>query len=263
MSATVARLNRRALIRLSGPDARAFLQGQITQDVLTLPEGGLRYGAILTPQGKLVCDLFVAEAGGDLLLDLPADLRESLLRRLTMFRLRAKVDLAADETPVFAVWNGEAPGARPDPRLPVLGSRLYGEAAATADEDAYDAFRLGTGATDPQVDAPPETTYPIEANLDLLNAIDFHKGCFVGQETTSRMKRRGTIKSRMLPIVFDGPPPPYGTEIVTGEDLRAGEVRGGRPGRALALVRLDRIEGQTLTAGETTVSVDRPAWLEI
>ena len=104
-----------------------------------------------------------------------------------------------------------------------------------------------------------DRTYPIEADFDLLNGIDFRKGCFVGQETTSRMKRRGQIKSRMLPIVFEGPPPAPGAEILAGE-LRAGEVLSGVSGRAMALVRLDRALGQPLTADGRPVLAEVPAW---
>ena len=105
-----------------------------------------------------------------------------------------------------------------------------------------------------------DKTYPIEANFDLLNGIDFKKGCFVGQETTSRMKRRGTIKTRMLPIVFDGPAPAFGAEILAGE-LRAGEVLSGHDGRAMAALRLDRIEAGGLTVDGRPVSVDWPDWM--
>jgi folate-binding protein YgfZ len=104
-----------------------------------------------------------------------------------------------------------------------------------------------------------DKTYPIEANFDLLDGIDFKKGCFVGQETTSRMKRRGQVKSRMLPIVFDGPPPPPGAEVLAGE-LRAGEVLSGGDGRAMAALRLDRIGGGNLTVDGRPVRVERPAW---
>ena len=124
-------------------------------------------------------------------------------------------------------------------------------------EPAYDAFRLSLGVPGER-DHPPETTYPIEANFDLLNGIDFQKGCFVGQETTSRMKRRGAIKSRMVGLAFDGPAPAAGAEVLNG-DLRAGEVLSGADGRALALVRLDRIDGR-LTADGRTVRVERPGY---
>ena len=139
------------------------------------------------------------------------------------------------------------------------GARRYGgEAATTADEDDFQAHRLARGVPDPAADAVPDKTYPIEANFDLLNGIDFAKGCFVGQETTSRMKRRGAIRNRMLPIAFEGPPPPVGAEVLNGE-LRAGEVLTGRDGTAMALLRLDRLEG-ALTVEGRAVQVRRPEW---
>ena len=112
---------------------------------------------------------------------------------------------------------------------------------------------------DPAADAPQDKTYPIEADFDLLNGIDFHKGCFVGQETTSRMKRRGSIKNRMLVLDFDGPPPPFGAEVLKGE-LRAGEVLSGKGGSAMALLRIDRLDGD-LTVEGRPVRLRRPAWM--
>jgi folate-binding protein YgfZ len=260
-----APLKSRALITVGGPDWRSFLQGLISQDVETLAVGELRLGAILTPQGRLLYDLFIAGVEGGALLEVEAAHREAILARLTMYRLRAKVDLAASDRSVTAAFaaDGSLPageGLYSDPRLPALGARAYGlEIVPTADEDAYEAHRLALGVPGP-ADWLSDKTYPIEANFDLLNGIDFKKGCFVGQETTSRMKRRGTIKNRMLPVTFEGPPPPFGSEILTGE-LRAGEVLSGRDGRAMAMLRLDRIEGAALTVEGRPVAVERPDWL--
>jgi len=158
------------------------------------------------------------------------------------------------------VFGGEAsgPGLYADPRLPALGARAYDDRATNADEDAYEAHRLALGVPGP-ADWGSEANYPIEANFDLLAGIDFKKGCFVGQETTSRMKRRGTIKNRMLPITFEGAPPAFGSEVLAG-DLRAGEVLGGREGRAMALLRLDRIDGASLNVDGRSVRVERPEW---
>jgi tRNA-modifying protein YgfZ len=260
MSTTIAHLASRAVITVSGPDWRSFLQGLLTQDVETLAPGELRFAALLTPQGKLLYDLFVAGTDDGALLDVAAAHRAAILTRLTLYRLRAKVELLASDTPVFAVFGaGEIPKAYVDPRLAGLGARAYGGLDANADEDAYEAHRLALGVPGP-ADWGSEATYPIEADFDLMAGIDFKKGCFVGQETTSRMKRRGTIKNRMLPITFDGPAPAFGTEVLAGS-LRAGEVLSGRNGRAMALLRLDRIEDAALTAEGRPVRVDRPAWL--
>ena len=257
----IARLNSRAVIAVGGPDGKTFLNGLLTQEVETLAPGELRFSGLLTPQGRLLHDLFVASVEDGLLLDVAAEHRDAILTRLTMYKLRAKVELAASDLAVFASFpahSGEAWLAAP--RLPALGARLYTrDLETTATEDDHDAHRLALGVPGP-ADWGTDKAYPIEADFDLLNGIDFKKGCFVGQETTSRMKRRGTIKNRMLPITFDGPAPTFGSEVLAGT-LRAGEVLAGRDGRAMALLRLDRIEGADLTVDDRPVRVDRPDWL--
>ena len=259
----ITRQNSRALIAVGGEDWRGFLQGLLTQDVETIAPGELRFGALLTPQGRLLYDLFIVGREDGCWLDCDAERRAALIQRLTIYRLRAKVTIAPDETSVLAAW-GEAPsgaGWIADPRLPALGWRGYGAAAdENVAEADYDRHRLNLGVPGP-ADWGEDSSYPLEADFDLLHAIDFKKGCFVGQETTSRMKRRSAIKSRMLPIDFDGPAPAAGAEILAGT-LRAGEVRSGVDGRAMALVRLDRIEGAELTVDGRACAVVRPAWTE-
>ena len=301
MTATLthAPLPSRALIAVSGPDWRGFLQGLITQDVETLAPGEARFGALLTPQGRLLYDLFVVGRDDGCWLDVLAEHRVAILQRLAMYRLRAKVDLAASDLTVSVLYSahprqsGDAgffpDGASPsgdvrgsnkrtenawvpafagmsgfvrDPRLPALGWRGYGAeppaGAQAADEAAREVQKLALGVPGP-LDWGSDRTYPIEANFDLLNGIDFKKGCFVGQETTSRMKRRGQVKSRMLPIAFEGPAPAAGAEVLAG-DLRAGVVTSVGAGRGIALLRLDRAEGARLTVDGGSVRVERPAW---
>jgi len=268
-TSSYAILKTRTLVRIGGPDWRDFLQGLLTQDVETLAPGEARFAALLTPQGRLLFDLFVVGRADGCWLDVAADRREAIIQRLSMYRLRAKVDIAADDTPVAALFPGDGatPGAGwvQDPRLPALGLRGYGagqpDGAAGADEAAYDAYRLSLGAPGP-ADWGSESVYPIEANFDLLHGIDFKKGCFVGQETTSRMKRRGQIKNRMLPITFDGPAPAPGAEVLAGT-LRAGEVRSGGQGRAMIIARLDRVALGGLTVNDRPVCAEPPAWMPI
>jgi len=210
MSQTVAfaPLQSRALIAVGGADWRSFLQGLITQDVETLASGEARFGALLTPQGRLLYDLFVVGRDDGAWLDVEAAHRDAILMRLTMYRLRAKVELALDPTPVSILFADDGVPARPDgawvadPRLPQLGFRGYGAApppnAATVAEADREAQKLRLGVPGP-ADWGADKTYPIEANFDLLNGIDFKKGCFVGQETTSRMKPpggRGPVRPR-------------------------------------------------------------------
>jgi len=300
---TFAELPGRALIAVGGADWRSFLQGLLTQDVETLAPGEARFAGLLTPQGRLIWDLFVVGREDGCRLDVAREHRAAMIQRLSLYRLRAKVEIAPDEAAVSALFPADAatpasggastaqilhrnagevsrsdgggvcgacdtPSSQGenlfvhDPRLPALGWRGYGAPppadAEIADEAAYEAYRLSLGVPGP-ADWGSEKTYPIEADFDLLGGIDFKKGCFVGQETTSRMKRRGQIKTRMLPIVFAGAPPAPGAEVLAGS-LRAGEVCSGVEGRAMALLRLDRLGGE-LTVDGRPVAVEPPAWI--
>jgi folate-binding protein YgfZ len=240
-----AHLSSRAVLALDGPDWRTFLQGLITQDVETLGAGEIRFSALLTPQGRVLFDLFIVGATDGCLIDCATEHREALVQKLTLYRLRAKIDITPSDITVRATWGGQpSAGWLEDPRLPTLGSRSYGAEPLpgwqSADEAAYVSHCLRVGVPGPQ-DWGSDATYPIEANFDLLHGIDFRKGCFVGQETTSRMKRRGTIKTRMTPITFEGLPPEHGSEVLAG-DLRAGVVLSGEAGIAMAALRIDRAD---------------------
>lgn len=260
MDIRIAPLTSRACIAVSGPDARSFLHNLLTQDVETLTPGTLRFAALLSPPGRLLFDLFILGLADCVLLDVAADRREALMQRLTMYRLRAQVEIVPDDRAVLACWPGLAEGFIDDPRLTLLGGRAYGSVAETTATDAdHDRHRLSVGVPDPARDMTVDRTYPIEANFDLLNGIDFSKGCFVGQETASRMKRRGEIKKRMLPVDLTGSAPAMGAEVLNGE-RRAGEVMTGNEGRVIALMRLDRADG-ALTVDGQPVTLDWPDWM--
>lgn len=259
----IARLDSRALIRVSGPDARPFLNNLLTQSVEDMKPGELRFAALLSPPGRLLFDLFVWGEETALVLDVAADRREALLQRLTMYRLRTPVDISIPADAVFTAWNtdddGPVPGFACDPRLPGLGGRRYSDQSEiNADEADWTAHRMALGVPG-AADWPDDKTYPIEANFDLLNGVDFHKGCFIGQETASRMKRRGAIKNRMMTLAFDGPPLPFGAEVLNGE-RRAGEVRSSVDVLAMALLRVDRLDGE-LTVEGRPVALRRPVYI--
>lgn len=263
----VAELKSRAGIDIAGPDWRGFLQGLLTQDVETLSPREARFAGLLTPQGRLLYDLFVVGLDEGCLIDCAAEHRAAVIGRLSLYRLRAKVEIAPGAAPILALWGGAAApaGWSVDPRMATLGWRGYGATppaeAALVDEAVYEAHRLALGVPGP-ADWGVEQTYPIEANFDLLSGIDFKKGCFVGQETTSRMKRRGAIKNRMVPIAFEGSPPAPGAELLAGT-LRAGEVLSGGAGAAMALLRLDRLDAGALTLADGRPwRVVWPEWLE-
>ncbi len=270
----------RRLIQIAGPDWRSFLQGLITQDVETLESGAVAYGALLTPQGRLLFDMFIWAEADRAVLDVSAQEREALMARLSMYRLRSKVTITAPDGAVFALFDGAQAGGptaretdwRADPRLAALGWRAIGAAAPPTgdaeptDLEAYHAHRVELGVPDLVRDGLSDKAYAVEADLDLLNGVDFAKGCFVGQETTSRMKRRGLVKTRLCALSFEGPAPPPGAEVLCQDDdaataLRAGEVLSGCDGRALALMRLDRAVGRPLSVDGRRVRLSPADWL--
>lgn len=261
----------RSLIRVSGPEAVKFLDNLLTQDVDSLAKAGLLYAALLSPQGKIICDMLLWPGdGGSIVIEAAPSIGADLLRRLSLYKLRAHVEIE-DISGDWAVTWSESPfeGAAADPRLPALGWRRFSPRAETASladgAPAYERLRIVAGVPDLSRDASVEEVFALEALLEELNGVDFSKGCFVGQENVSRMKRRATTRRKFCPIAFDGPAPPFGTPVTAGQS-EVGVVRTHQDGRALALIRLDRANaaiasGATLMAGGRRVSLDPPAWL--
>ncbi len=274
---TLYRLDR-TFIEVSGTDAHTFLQGLLTQDLNGLKDGdaypaGLGakalYAALLTPQGKVLADMILRAAGSSILIDVDSARAEAVAQRLHMYQLRSAVVIEPDPNGMRVGWSA-APfeGAVQDPRLPELGwrGRLYSPHTSPPDGSAeYDAHRIALGVPDLARDAQPEEIFALEGLLEELNGVDFQKGCFVGQENVSRMKRRATTRKKFCPVVFDGDAPAYGTPIRAGE-AELGSIRTGVTGRAIALLRLDRAleavaKGDQLTAGDKNVRLDPPDWL--
>ncbi|MCP1557996.1 UNVERIFIED_ORG: folate-binding protein YgfZ [Methylobacterium sp. SuP10 SLI 274] len=267
----IALLPDRTVVAVSGPDALPFLQGILTCNVETLPEGEARLGALLTPQGKIQFDFLVSRSDDGFRLDVAAERVADLVKRLGLYRLRAKVTVAADPTlGVAAAWDGAETAAETvrvrDGRLPALGERLYfaeGAFSADATEDAYHAHRIGLGVPEGGRDFAFGDAFPHEALMDQLGGVDFKKGCYVGQEVVSRMQHRGTARTRILPIVYrDGPAPAPGTEVIAG--ARSLGFTGSAAGdRGLATIRLDRLGdalaiGEPVRAGGTIAAVAKP-----
>ncbi len=262
MTAPFARqvLPNRALIRLAGENVLAFLNNIITADVEALAVGQMAYGALLSPQGKIQHEMFVSNEGDSILIDCARSQREDLMRKLVMYRLRAKIEIALDDSQMVAVSpSGE--GAI-DPRLPILGHRGLATDGNSAGD--YDACRISLGIPDGENDIGVNEHFPHETNLDLLNGLSFSKGCYVGQEVVSRMQHRGTARSRMLPVTCDEAAPPKGTAITSGEQ-QIGTILSSQSSRAMALVRLDRLaeaKAPLLSAG-VRVHVHKPEWMTI
>lgn len=264
----------RAVVTIEGPDRLGFLQGLITQDVARASGDAAAFAALLTPQGKVIADFFILDRGEALWLE-TGDAAK-VAARLRPYLLRAKAQVSVDESRAVAAITGLSPAGPvaggtvfADPRRPELGARWigppgqYAQAAAAlgaklSDAGAYTAHRLALGVPDALADIALEQDFALEGLYDELGAVDFHKGCYVGQEMTSRMKRRGTVRSKLARITFAGAAPPRGTAL-TADGVRIGEVRSGMVGAALALVRLDR----AMEAGGTFDMDGRPARLDL
>lgn len=264
---SVGRLDR-ALIRVSGSDSVSFLQNLLTQNVEALSVSRVQYAALLSPQGKVLADMMLwAADDGVIVIEVDPSRSADLLRRLAMYKMRAQVTLEDITTQhIVLVSDAAFDGAWPDPRLPALGLRKLAPMSAAGDATQdYDARRIGAGVPDLARDAASEEVFAGEALLDALNAVDFQKGCFVGQENVSRMKRRATTRKKFCPIAFEGEAPEFGAKVMAG-DVELGTVRTGIAGRALALIRLDRAQealagGATLSVNGRATRLDPPPWL--
>ena len=275
----------RGVVKVAGEDARKFLNGLITADAGKVTPQQAVFAALLTPQGKIMVDMIVAEApaedGGGFFIDCPRALARTLADRLNFYKLRAKVmveDLS-EALGVMAVWNGG--GATDyglcyaDPRLSALGMRcmlpphLAAEAAADigatlVEAAAYEAHRIACGIPRGGLDFNYNDAFPHEADMDQLNGVDFDKGCYVGQEVVSRVEHRGTARKRVVPVTFEEFGPQEGVTVMAG-DVAVGVMGSSVRGRGLAMLRLDRIGealagGQALIAGGIPIHPVKPDW---
>lgn len=266
-------LQGRALLRISGPDAAGFLNPLVSNDAPRPgPDGAVQaaYAALLTPQGKFLHDfLIVTESDGSLLLDVAAERRADLKRRLMLYRLRAKVELTEldDGWRGYALWGGEAPVAPAggllfaDPRLPALGWRLWlppglEPTLPLTDATAYDAHRLALAVPDGARDIEIDKGLLLENHFEALHGVDFRKGCYIGQELTARTKYRGLVKKQLYRVQGTQPLPPPGTPIMAnGQEV--GQLRSVSGSIGLALLRLDAVS-QDLDVAGVALTAQRP-----
>ncbi|WP_315785812.1 MULTISPECIES: folate-binding protein [unclassified Bradyrhizobium] len=281
-------LDDRGVVQVSGDDARKFLNGLFTTDVGKLTPGDARFGALLTPQGKIIIDFLVtqvpaSEDGERFLLDCPRALAQALTDKLNVYKLRAKVAVSnlSAELGVIAVWDG-AVGTMPeqsftDPRHERLGARVIAPQDALADiaarlgaeivgADAYEAHRIECSVPRGGLDFMYGDAFPHETNMDRLHGVDIGKGCYVGQEVVSRMHHRGTTRTRTAQVLLDGPSPEPGTPITAG-DKSVGTMGSAARQKGMALLRIDRAAeameaGTPLTAGGLTLRIADPDALQ-
>jgi hypothetical protein len=255
----------RAVLGLEGPETENFLHNLVTADVLGLAEGEARYGALLTPQGKILFDFFVVKTAEGYLLDCAASQLEELTKRLMFYRLRAKVAMTERKDLEVGV-SAERPAgmtAYADPRTSLIGWRIVTGKGTLSEGSGYDGARIALGLADSDGDIGSGELFPHEANLDQLGAVSFSKGCYIGQEVVSRMEHRATARSRILPVTFDGAAPARGAAIKSADKI-IGSVLSSAGHAALALLRLDRMAEATqpLLTDAVRVHVHKPAWIK-
>jgi tRNA-modifying protein YgfZ len=275
----------RGVVKVAGDEARSFLHGLISVDMLELRPGGARFSALLTPQGKIIADFIATEAaekdGGGFFLDVARERAKPLVDRLNLYKLRSRVmveDLS-DVLGVMAAWDGTGATTTglvyPDPRLGALGVRIAlpphraTEAAASlgatlVGEEQYEAHRIALGIPRGGADFGYGDAFPHEADMDQLGGVDFDKGCYVGQEVVSRMEHRGIARARIVMVGYEGAAPQTGAAITAG-GRTVGTMGTATAGRGLALLRLDRVaealsRGEELSAGDVKVRPIKPDW---
>jgi tRNA-modifying protein YgfZ len=256
----IAQLTDRAVLAVSGLEARAFLQGLVTND---MELGGARYAALLTPQGKILFDFMIVERDDGFLIDCAKASREVLQKRLTLYRLRAKVEIAPrDDFSVAAAWDGsELADSFTDPRLPALGIRAIAP-AGYGDAD-YLSHRLALGVPE-AADFGQDKIFALDAGLDELNAVSFTKGCYVGQELTARMKHRGTARKRLLLVESPDGSVLSADAPIAAEGREIGNITNVYGARGFGLIRLDRLaeaDSASFDASGIPVRVTKQSWL--
>ena len=261
-----ALLSHRTIISVSGADAETFLSGLLTASVSGMAPAELRYGALLTPQGKIIADMLIANEDGAFLIDCDSGVSANFLKRLNMFRLRAKVVIEERADLCAIAFDGA-----PDPRSELaprrrIGPRNDASASTDAPHDAgeYHAHRIAAGLAEQGIDFAPEDVFPADINMDLVGGIDFKKGCFVGQEVVSRMKRRGNARRRTLVVDLESDASTPTPILAAG--LEIGKLTSVQGRKGLARVRIDEIEDANkwmeghLPDG-SRVTFEKPAWL--
>ncbi len=231
----------RRIISVTGPDRVEFLQGLVSNDVSRAPI----WAAMLTPQGKYLADFLIVPQGESLLVDVDARLADDLMRRLSMYKLRSKVDLAIAELNVTRGTGTPPEGAITDPRHEALGWRLYGPESGDDGSD-FDAIRVQHLIPETLIELIPNETFILEAGFDRLNGVDFRKGCYVGQEVTARMRHKTELRKGLVSVGIEGAAP-AGTPILMADGREAGVLYTQSGGRAIAYLRFDRM-GEALSA---------------
>lgn len=239
-------LKSRCLLNVTGADAFSFLQRLITADMRKVDAEQMQYACLLTAQGRLLHEFFVLpDDSNGYFLDCAATGAEDLAKRLNAYKLRTRVDISLDKAwQVYASFTGIQNQERSfhDPRWEALGWRIYTKnAVESVQESLYDDLCLSCGVA-PAHAIESGKDFLTHINLDLIHAVDWEKGCFVGQEVAARVEHRGLVKKRLM--IVDGEGMIVGDTIVSGDAHDLGEVRAVNTTgtQALAVAKMESLE---------------------
>ncbi|MCY3725057.1 MAG: folate-binding protein [Rhodobacteraceae bacterium] len=245
--------NSRTVIKVGGVDSFDFLQGLVTNDV-SKADNALVYAALLTPQGKYLADFFIFQSENFWFLDVNSLLADELVKQLSFYRLRSKVTIEKTDLEVVQGLGEAVEGAYSDPRHLSLGWRKYSENSINTPAVDWDQIRVKFCIPETLIELIPEKTFILEAGFERLNGVDFRKGCYVGQEVTSRMKHKTQLQKGLVRVKVDGSTP-VGTEI-RSEKGPVGYLYTQCSGFALAQIRFRQVQNAPLTAGDALVQLD-------
>lgn len=242
-------MSERIVLSVSGADRVEFLQGLITNDV-TRATDGLIYAALLTPQGKFIADFFVIGQDDRFLIDVAQSHAAALAQRLTMYRLRADVQIEQTDLVVSCGTGDMPPVALADPRHPALGWRHYGD-SDIGDSTDWDALRVAHLIPETGIELTPDT-YILEAGFEALHGVDFRKGCYVGQELVARMKHKTELRKGLAQVRVEGKA--CTGDMISAEGKEVGVLHTISGDQAIAYLRFDRATGP-MQAGSATITL--------
>ena len=270
----------RALVTVSGPDAEHLLQSILTTDLAALAEGVAKPGALLTPQGKILFDFLISRDGADgFVLECRSEIADDFMRRLMLYKLRAKLTISKRDESLMAVsWlggpsssdtdstsSGTDSTALRDTRFPeelAVARQPVAGVEVDADLSAWTLLRIAHGVAESGSDYALSDAFPHDVSFDQNGGVGLRKGCYVGQEVVSRMHHRGTARRRVLVVEADGELPEAGTPVLA-QGRPAGTLGSVIGSTGLAVVRIDKVKaamdaGAPVTAGDVRLTLSIP-----
>jgi transferase CAF17, mitochondrial len=278
------KLENRAVLRVSGIEASAFLQGLITNDMRHLEEGATSmFCMFLNTKGRVVFDSIIytdSAAENSFLVECDKAAENLLKKHLTMYKVRRKINIECPSVSVYAAFGEQAEGkidelasnnktlvTSPDPRLKDLGFRLIDldNKLSPSCSGLYKGLRLGFGVGEGIEELPLGNCFPLEANCDYLHGVSFHKGCYIGQELTARTHHTGVVRKRLMPIFIPklSDLPPIDTVIMDPDGKNVGKLRGiNKSGEGVALLRINEVlkAANNLKIGDYGAVTKKPDW---